>query len=300
MKKLVESVPNISEGRDKDVIEEIVNEFKKFKNIKILEVSSDESHNRTVVTIVGNVDDVVEGLFYFTKKAVELIDLNKHKGEHPRIGAVDVIPLIPISGITKSELNNYVKVLGERIWNELKVPIFFYADSATNEERKKLPNIRKGEFEGLVEKMKEPNWYPDIGNSNPHPTAGATVIGVREFLIAYNINLATPDVSIAEKIAKSIRESSGGLMYLQARGFYLEDKNCAQVSMNILNFKKLPLYRVYEIVKMEAEKYGTYIKESELVGLIPLKAVLDSFSFYIKLPELNLDKVIEYKIWGEE
>ncbi len=300
MKKLVESVPNISEGRDKDVIEEIVNEFKKFKNIKILEVSSDESHNRTVVTIVGNVDDVVEGLFYFTKKAVELIDLNKHKGEHPRIGAVDVIPLIPISGITKSELNNYVKVLGERIWNELKVPIFFYADSATNEERKKLPNIRKGEFEGLVEKMKEPNWYPDIGNPIPHPTAGATVIGIREFLIAYNINLATPDVSIAEKIAKSIRESSGGLMYLQARGFYLEDKNCAQVSMNILNFKKLPLYRVYEIVKMEAEKYGTYIKESELVGLIPLKTVLDSFSFYIKLPELNLDKVIEYKIWGEE
>jgi len=300
MKKLVESVPNISEGRNKDVINEIVNELKKFENIKILEVSSDESHNRTVVTIVGNVDDVVEGLFYFTKKAVELIDLNKHKGEHPRIGAVDVIPLIPISGITKNELNNYVKVLGERIWNELNVPVYFYADSATNEERKKLPNIRKGEFEGLVEKMKDPNWHPDIGNPNPHPTAGANVIGVREFLIAYNINLATADVSIAEKIAKSIRESSGGLMYLQARGFYLEDKNCAQVSMNILNFKKLPLYRVYEIVKMEAEKYGTYIKESELVGLIPLKAVLDSFSFYIKLPELNLDKVIEYKIWGEE
>ena len=300
MKKLVESVPNISEGRNKDVIEEIVNELKKFENIKILEVSSDESHNRTVVTIVGNVDDVVEGLFYFTKRAVELIDLNKHKGEHPRIGAVDVIPLIPISGITKNELNNYVKILGERIWNELNVPVYFYADSATNEERKKLPNIRKGEFEGLMEKMKDPNWHPDIGNPNPHPTAGATVIGVREFLIAYNINLATPDVSIAEKIAKSIRESSGGLMYLQARGFYLEDKNCAQVSMNILNFKKLPLYRVYEIVKMEAEKYGTYIKESELVGLIPLKAVLDSFSFYIKLPELNLDKVIEYKIWGEE
>jgi len=300
MKKLVESVPNISEGRNKDVIEEIVNELKKFENIKILEVSSDESHNRTVVTIVGNVDDVVEGLFYFTKRAVELIDLNKHKGEHPRIGAVDVIPLIPISGITKNELNNYVKILGERIWNELNVPVYFYADSATNEERKKLPNIRKGEFEGLMEKMKDPNWHPDIGNPNPHPTAGATVIGVREFLIAYNINLATSDVSIAEKIAKSIRESSGGLMYLQARGFYLEDKNCAQVSMNILNFKKLPLYRVYEIVKMEAEKYGTYIKESELVGLIPLKAVLDSFSFYMKLPELNLDKVIEYKIWGEE
>ncbi|MGB9750289.1 MAG: glutamate formimidoyltransferase [Caldisericia bacterium] len=300
MKKLVESVPNISEGRNREVINEIVNEFKKFENIKILEVSSDESHNRTVVTIVGDVDEIIEGLFFFTKKAVELIDLNKHKGEHPRIGAVDVIPLVPISGITKNELNNYVKILGQRIWDELSVPIYFYADSATNEERRKLPNIRKGEFEGLKEKMKETLWYPDIGEPIPHPTGGATVIGVREFLIAYNINLATNDVSIAEKIAKSIRESSGGLMYLQAKGFYLQDKNCAQVSMNILNFKKLPIYRVYEIVKMEAEKYGTYIKESELVGLIPLKAVLDSFSFYIKLPELDLDKVIEYKIWGEE
>lgn len=300
MKKLVESVPNISEGRNKDVIDEIVNEFKKFKKVKILEVSSDESHNRTVVTVVGDVDEVVEGLFFFTKKAVELIDLNKHKGEHPRIGAVDVIPLVPISGITKSELNNYVKILGDRIWKELNVPIYFYAESATNKERRKLPNIRKGEFEGLKEKMKEGNWYPDIGDPHPHPTAGATVIGVREFLIAYNINLATNDTSIAEKIAKTIRESSGGLMYLQAKGFYLEDKNCAQVSMNILNFKKLPLYRVYEIVKMEAERYGTYIKESELVGLIPLKAVLDSFSYYVKLPELDLDKIIEYKIWGEE
>jgi len=300
MKKLIESVPNISEGRNREVIEEIVNEFKKFENIKILEVSSDESHNRTVVTIVGDVDKIIEGLFFFTKKAVELIDLNKHKGEHPRIGAVDVIPLVPISGITKNELNNYGKILGQRIWDELNVPVYFYADSATNEERRKLPNIRKGEFEGLKEKMKDSNWYPDIGEPIPHPTGGATVIGVREFLIAYNINLATNDVSIAEKIAKSIRESSGGLMYLQAKGFYLNDKNCAQVSMNILNFKKLPIYRVYEIVKMEAERYGTYIKESELVGLIPLKAVLDSFSFYIKLPELDLDKVIEYKIWGEE
>lgn len=300
MKKLVETVPNISEGRNKDVIDEIVNEFKKFEKVKILEVSSDESHNRTVVTVVGNVDEVIEGLFFFTKKAVELIDLNKHKGEHPRIGAVDVIPLVPISGITKNELNEYVKILGEKIYKEVKVPIYFYADSALTEERKKLPNIRKGEFEGLREKMQDKNWYPDIGDPSPHTTAGATVIGVREFLIAYNINLATEDVSIAEKIAKSIRESSGGLMYLQAKGFYLKDKKCSQVSMNILNYKKLPLYRVYETVKIEAERYGTYIKESELVGLIPLKAILDTFSFYIKLPELDLSKVIEYKIWGME
>lgn len=300
MKRLVETVPNISEGRRKEVIDEIVNEFKKIEGVKILEVSSDESHNRTVVTAVGDVEDIVEGLFHFTKKAVELIDLNKHKGEHPRIGAVDVIPLVPISGITKNELNQFVKTLGERIWNELRVPIYFYAESATNEERRKLPNIRKGEFEGLKEKMKEENWHPDIGEPYPHETAGATVVGVREFLIAYNINLATNDVTIAEKIAKSIRESSGGLQFLQAKGFYLEDKKMAQVSMNILNYKKLPIYRVFELVKMEAERYGTYIKESEIVGLVPLKAVLDTFAFYIKLPEFDEDKIVEYKLWGEE
>lgn len=299
MAKIVESVPNISEGRRKEIIDEIVKEILNKENVKLLEVSSDESHNRTVVTIAGEVEEVIDALFYFTKKAVELIDLRNHKGEHPRIGAVDVIPLVPISGIDKKELNEYAKKLGERIWNELKVPIYFYADSAKNEERKKLPNIRKGEFEGLEEKMKDPNWHPDIGEPKPHISAGATVIGVREFLIAYNINLGTKNVEIAEKIAKSIRESSGGLMYVQAKGFYLEDKECAQVSMNILNFKKAPIYRIYEIVKMEAERYGTYIKESELVGLIPLKAVLDTFSFYLKLPELSLDKVIEYKIFSE-
>lgn len=299
MAKIVESVPNISEGRRKEIIDEIVKEILNRENVKLLEVSSDESHNRTVVTIAGEVEDVIDALFNFTKKAVELIDLRNHKGEHPRIGAVDVIPLVPISGIDKKELNEYAKKLGERIWNELKVPIYFYADSATTEERKKLPNIRKGEFEGLEEKMKDPNWHPDIGEPKPHISAGATVIGVREFLIAYNINLGTKNVEIAEKIAKSIRESSGGLMYVQAKGFYLEDKECAQVSMNILNFKKAPIYRIYEIVKMEAERYGTYIKESELVGLIPLKAVLDTFSFYLKLPELSLDKVIEYKIFSE-
>jgi glutamate formiminotransferase len=300
MGRIIESVPNISEGKRKEVIDEIVKTLRNRDGVKILEVSSDESHNRTVVTIAGDVEKVMDALFDFTKKSIELIDLRNHKGEHPRIGAVDVIPLVPISGITKKELNEYAIKLGERIWNELKVPIYFYAESAKFEERKKLPNIRKGEFEGLSEKMKDPNWYPDIGEPNPHPTAGATVIGVREFLIAYNINLGTEDTSIAEKIAKSIRESSGGLMYVQAKGFYLEDKRCAQVSMNILNFNKAPIYRIFEIVKMEAERYGTYIKESELVGLIPLKAVLDTFSFYLKLLDLSLDKVIEYKIFGEE
>ena len=300
MRRIIESVPNISEGRRKEVVEEIVNVLRGRDGVKVLNYSMDPDHNRSVITIAGEPEKVLDALFDFTKKSVELIDLRVHKGEHPRIGAVDVIPLVPIKGITKKELNEYAKKLGERIWRELKVPIYFYAYSATKPEREKLPNIRKGEFEGLSEKMKNKEWYPDIGDNVPHETAGATVIGVRDFLIAFNINLNTPDVEIAKKIAKSIRESSGGLRYIQAKGFYIEEKNCAQVSMNILNFKKAPIYRVYEIVKMEAERYGTSVKESELIGLAPLKAILDTFSFYIKLPLISEDQIIEYKIFSDE
>lgn len=300
MKRIIESVPNISEGRRKEVVEEIVSVLRGREGVKVLNYSMDPDHNRSVVTIAGEPENVIDALFEFTKRSIELIDLRVHEGEHPRIGAVDVIPLVPIKGITKKELNSYARKLGERIWNELKVPVYFYAYSATKPEREKLPNIRKGEFEGLKEKMKDPEWSPDIGENVPHESAGATVIGVRDFLIAFNINLNTPDVEIAKRIAKSIRESSGSLRYIQAKGFYIEEKNCAQVSMNILNFKKAPIYRVYEIVKMEAERYGTSVKESELIGLAPLKAILDSLSFYIKLPSISEEQIIEYKIFSDE
>jgi len=296
MNEIIECIPNVSEGRNQDVINKIIENLKQ-TGVKILDVSSDPDHNRTVITFVGDKSSVLEGAFAVAKSAVELIDLRKHKGTHPRMGAVDVIPFVPIKGITMDETVELSKILAKRISEELKVPVYLYAESATKEERRSLPNIRQGEFEGFFEKIKDPNWAPDFGPNEVHETAGVTAVGAREFLIAYNIYLNTKDVSIAEKIAKSIRESSGGLRFIQAKGMYIEEKGMAQVSMNILNYKKAPLYRVFEIVKMEAERYGVSVVESELVGLMPLKAALDSLAFYLRFPKLTSESIIEMKIY---
>ncbi|MFU2158003.1 MULTISPECIES: glutamate formimidoyltransferase [Caldisericum] len=296
MNEIIECIPNVSEGRNQDVINQIIENLKK-TGVKVLDVSSDSDHNRTVITFVGDRSNVLEGAFSVAKSAVELIDLRHHKGTHPRMGAVDVIPFVPIKGITMEETVELSKTLAKRIGEELKVPVYLYAESATKEERKTLPNIRQGEFEGFFEKIKDPNWAPDFGPNEVHPTAGVVAVGAREFLIAYNIYLNTKDVNIAEKIAKSIRESSGGLRFIQAKGMYIEEKGMAQVSMNVLNYKKAPLYRVFEIVKMEAERYGVNVVESELVGLMPLKAALDSLAFYLRFPKLTSESIIEMKIY---
>lgn len=296
MNEIVECVPNISEGRNQGIINQVLEMLKK-TNVKVLNVSSDPDHNRTVITFVGDKKSVVEGAFAVAESAVKLIDLRHHKGTHPRMGAVDVIPFIPISGVTMEECVELSKILGKRIGEELKVPVYLYAESATKEERKSLPAIRKGEFEGFFEKIKDPNWLPDFGPNEVHPTAGVVAVGAREFLIAYNIYLNTKDVTIAEKIAKSIRESSGGLRFIQAKGMFIEERGCAQVSMNILNYKKAPLYRVFEIVKMEAARYGVEILESELVGLMPVRAVLESLAFYLRFPKLTSESIIETRIY---
>jgi len=296
MGEIVECVPNISEGRNKDVINSVV-ESLKLTGAKVLDVSSDPDHNRTVITFVGDKEVVLKGAFAVAKSAVELIDLTKHKGTHPRMGAVDVIPFIPIKGVTMEDCVEISKMVGEKIGVELKVPVYLYAESSTREERRSLPNIRQGEFEGFFEKIKDPNWKPDFGPSEVHPTAGVTAVGAREFLIAYNIYLNTKDVNIAEKIAKSIRESSGGLRFIQAKGMYIEEKGMAQVSMNVLNYKKAPLYRVFEIVKMEAERYGVSVAESELVGLMPIRAALESLAFYLRFSKLTSDSIIETKMY---
>jgi len=296
MGEIVECVPNISEGRNKEVINSVV-ESLKLTGAKVLDVSSDPDHNRTVITFVGDKEVVLKGAFAVAKSAVELIDLTKHKGTHPRMGAVDVIPFIPIKGVTMEDCVEISKMVGEKIGVELKVPVYLYAESSTREERRSLPNIRQGEFEGFFEKIKDPNWKPDFGPSEVHPTAGVTAVGAREFLIAYNIYLNTKDVNIAEKIAKSIRESSGGLRFIQAKGMYIEEKGMAQVSMNVLNYKKAPLYRVFEIVKMEAERYGVSVAESELVGLMPIRAALESLAFYLRFSKLTSDSIIETKMY---
>jgi glutamate formiminotransferase len=296
MKEIIECVPNISEGRRKEVVEEIIGNLKKLE-VKLFNYSSDEDHNRTVITFVGGSENVVNAAVQVARDAVRLIDLRSHKGVHPRMGAVDVLPFIPVKNVTMRDCIEISKRVGKIIGEELGVPVYLYAESATKEARRLLPEIRKGEFEGFFKKIKDPEWTPDYGPQEVNPTAGVTAVGAREFLIAYNINLSTKDISIAKKIARSIRESSGGFRYIQAREMPLDEKGCVQVSINILNYKKVPIYRIFEIVKMEAERYGVSVLESELVGLMPMKAVLDSLSFYLQFPELNEDQILETKIY---
>ncbi len=296
MREIIECVPNISEGRNKEKIEEIIRNLQK-TGVKILDYSSDPDHNRSVITFVGDSDSVKEGALQVARDAVRLIDLRHHKGTHPRMGAVDVIPFIPVKGVKMEDCIEISREVGKQISEELKVPVYLYAESATVPERAKLPNIRKGEFEGFFDKIKDPQWKPDFGEPVVHPTAGVTAVGAREFLIAYNINLDTKDVKIAKKIARSIRESSGGLRYVQAKGMELKDKGCVQVSMNILNYKKAPLYRIFEIVKMEAARYGVNVIESELIGLMPMDAALKSLAFYLRLPKFSAENILESKIY---
>jgi len=296
MKEIIECVPNISEGRRKEVVEEIIGNLKKLE-VKLLDYSSDEDHNRTVITFVGGSENVVNAAVQVARDAVRLIDLRSHKGAHPRMGAVDVIPFIPVKNVTMRDCIEISKRVGKIIGEELGVPVYLYAESVKKEARRLLPEIRRGEFEGFFEKIKDQEWTPDYGPQEVNPTAGVTAVGAREFLIAYNINLSTKDISIAKKIARSIRESSGGLRYIQAREMPLDEKGCVQVSINILNYKKAPIYRIFEIVKMEADRFGVSVLESELVGLMPMKAALDSLSFYLQFPELNEDQILETKIY---
>jgi len=288
----VESVPNFSEGRRKEVVEKIVAEAKKYDRVWVLDWSMDADHNRSVVTLVGEPENLINALFDMTKKAVELIDLRNHTGQHPRMGAADVIPLVPLYNVTMDECVQYSKILGKRIGEELGVPVYLYEKSATHPERENLANIRRGEFEGFFEKIKDPMWKPDFGPDRVHPSAGVTAVGAREFLIAFNVNLGTGDVRIAEKIAKAIRFSSGGLRYVKAIGIELKEKGIVQVSINITNHKKTPLYRVFEMIKMEAERYGVPVLSSEIVGLFPLDSLIQTVSYYLRT-NLNSKKVIE-------
>ncbi len=290
--KLIESVPNFSEGRRKEVVEKIVREAEKYENVWVLDWSLDADHNRSVVTLAGEPANVLNALFDMTKKAAELIDLRNHRGEHPRMGATDVIPLVPLFNTTMEECVEYSRMLGKRIGEELGIPVYLYEKSATRPERQNLAEIRKGEFEGFFQKIKDPNWKPDFGPDRVHPTAGVVAVGAREFLIAFNVNLGTRDVRIAEAIARAVRNSSGGFRYVKAMGVELKEKGMVQVSMNITNYKKSPIHRIFELIKIEAERYGVPILGTEIVGLFPLEAILDVASFYLKT-ELKNKKVIE-------
>ena len=296
MNKVIECVPNISEGRDTDKIKTIAGVIER-PGARLLDLSSDPNHNRTVITLAGEPQAVAEAAFDVARAAIASIDLTHHHGEHPRMGAVDVIPFIPVGGVTMAECCEIAEQVGKRIGQELNVPVYLYAESAKVPQCRMLPIIREGEFEGFAEKIKDPAWQPDFGPTERHPTAGCVAVGARNFLIAYNIDLDTSDVTIASSIAKSMRESSGGLMNVQARGIFLEDQQRAQVSMNILNFATTPLCRVFELVKMEAARYGVGIVKSELIGLAPAQAFMDVASYYLQLPGLSRDALVETRIY---
>ena len=296
MKKVIECVPNVSEGTDTDKINAIAGVIER-PGAKLLNLSSDPNHNRTVITLAGEPQAVAEAAFDVARAAIASIDLTHHQGEHPRMGAVDVIPFIPVSGVTMAECCAIAEQVGKRIGEELNVPVYLYAESARVPQRRMLPTIREGEFEGFAEKIKDPAWQPDFGPAERHPTAGCVAVGARNFLIAYNVELDTSDVTIANRIAKSMRESSGGLMNVQARGIFLADKQRAQVSMNILNFATTPLYRVFELVRMEAARYGVGIVKSELIGLAPAQAFMDVASYYLQLPGLSRNALVETRIY---
>jgi len=294
--KLVESVPNFSEGRRREVVEAIVAEARKYENVWILDWSMDHDHNRSVITLAGEPDPLLNALFDMTKKASEVIDLRKHTGEHPRMGATDVIPLVPLWNTTMGECVEYSHKLAKRIGEELSIPVFLYERSATTPERENLANIRKGEFEGFFEKIKDPNWKPDYGPETVHPTAGVTAVGAREFLIAFNVNLGTDNLEIAKKIAKAVRHKSGGFRYVKALGFELKERGIVQVSMNMTNYKKSPLYRVFEVIKREAQRYGVPVVGTEIVGMMPLGALVDIADFYMQFEAFDPKKIVEYKL----
>ncbi len=294
--KLMESVPNFSEGRRKEIVEEIIDVIGGFDNVWILDHSMDKDHNRSVVTLVGEPESLISCLFEMAKKAAELIDLRVHRGEHPRMGATDVIPLVPVKDMKMEECVMYSKKLGEKIGNELNIPVYLYEQSATRKERKNLSNIRKGEFEGFFEKIKREDWKPDFGPAEVHPTAGVIAVGAREFLIAYNVNLSTNDVEVANKIARAVRYISGGFRYVKAIGVDLKERGIVQVSMNLTNFKKTPIFRVFEVIKREAARYGVNVVGSELIGLIPQKALVDVADFYLQMENLEPSKIIENRI----
>jgi glutamate formiminotransferase len=293
--QLVECIPNFSEGRRREVIDAIADEVRRTPGARLLDVQADESHNRCVITFVGDLHAVKAAGLAAAHRAVELIDMRSHHGEHPRLGAVDVIPFVPITGVTMDECVVAAGELGRQLWESLRVPVYFYAEAATRPQRRRLPDIRKGEYERLAQKMADPAWAPDVGTAIPHPTAGATVVGARRPLIAYNINLTTDDVEVAKKIARAARESSGGLVNVQAMGVVSESGR-AQVSMNLLDYTTTPMARAVELVRTEAARHGVDIQDSEVVGLVPLDAVADVARFYLRLKSFRREQILEAKL----
>jgi glutamate formiminotransferase / formiminotetrahydrofolate cyclodeaminase len=296
--QLVECVPNFSEGRRKEVIEAIAGAARSVEGVTLLDVESNQDHNRCVISFVGEPNSVKEAALAAAGKAVELIDLTKHKGEHPRMGAVDVVPFIPLSGVTMDDCVRLARDFARELGVKLQVPVFLYEEAATTPDRRNLADVRAGEFEGLRDRIgKDPARKPDFGPEKIHPTAGATAVGAREILIAYNVNLGTRDVEIARKIAHELRSKDGGLSYVKALGFELKERGLVQVSMNLTSYRRSQMFKAYEMVKLFADRYGVPVVASEIVGLTPMDALVDTAEFYLRLENFSREQVLEKRLF---
>lgn len=293
MQKIIECVPNFSEGRDSEKIERIVHSFRGKAGVKLLDVQNDEDHHRMVVTVVGEPDPLKTAVIEAFGTAIDVIDMRIHKGQHPRMGAVDVVPFIPIKNVSMAEAIDVSKQVAEIVAQKFNLPVFLYEASAVRKERRNLADIRKGQFEAMADKIKTPEWKPDFGPEEIHPTAGVTAVGARMPLVAFNVNLNTNDLSIANHIAKKVRHISGGLRYCKGIGVALKERGIVQVSMNMTDYTRTALYQSFELIKTEARRYGVNVVGSEIVGLVPMEALIDTAAYYLGLENFSMEQVLE-------
>lgn len=297
MNKVIECIPNFSEGRDKAVIERIMDTLRGRENIKLLDYSSDEDHNRTVVTFIGTPEAMLDAVSDFAGAVYENIDMTKHTGGHPRMGALDVVPFVPVKGVDTAECIEVAEKVGRLLGEKFLIPVYLYEDAARTPARKNLADVRKGQYEGFFEKIKLSEWKPDFGPDSVNLKGGCAAVGVRFPLVAFNVNLGTSDLAVAEKIAKTVRHIGGGLRFVKAMGVMLEDRNIAQVSMNLVNYEKTAVYRAFEMVRMEARRYGVAVVGSEVVGLVPMDALINSAEYYLQIENFSKDQVLERRVW---
>jgi glutamate formiminotransferase len=296
---LIECIPNVSEGRRADVLDRLVAAVRTTPGVHLLDASSDASHNRSVLTLAGDADAVEAAILALVERAIAEIDLRTHEGDHPRLGAVDVVPFVPIEGATMADCVALARRVGMQIADRFGLPVFLYEEAATRPERRNLEDIRRGEFEGLAAKLSQPEWAPDFGPAVPHASAGAIVVGARMPLIAFNVNLGTDRLDVAKKIASAIRLSGGGLRFVKAMGVTLAERRMVQVSMNLTNYEKTPIFRAFELIKREAARYGVPVVESEIVGLVPSAALVSAAEWYLQLEGFSSRQVLESRIREE-
>ena len=297
MKKIIECVPNFSEGRNPENIEKIVAPFRGKKDVKLLDYQTDEDHNRMVVTVVGGPEGLKAAVIEAMGCAIDVIDMRVHKGQHPRMGATDVVPFIPIKNVSVEETIAFSREIAAEVARKYSLPIYLYEKSASRPERQNLAHIRKGQFEAMGAKIKQPEWKPDFGPQKIHPSAGVTAMGARMPLVAYNVNLDSSNLEIADEIARKVRHISGGLRYCKGIGIELKDRGLVQVSMNMTDYTRTALYRVFELIKIEARHYGVNVVGSEIVGLVPMQALMDAAAYYLGLEDFSMDQVLETRIW---